>query len=379
MTGDERAMTRSAHAVSGENLRVTYRKRKILSVDRIDIAAGETYALLGASGAGKSTLLRMLGLLEKPTSGTVRYNGESASRADLQLRRTIAAVFQKPYLLRGTIGDNAGYGLRLRRVAGAERKQRVAAALERVGLAGWEDRSALTLSGGEAQRVALARALVLEPAFLLLDEPLSYLDPLLKRSLSLEFAEILASEHVTALYVTHDQDEAAVVADRIGIMREGTLIAEGLPDDVLGLPENEWVAAFIGMEPPLHGRVVAAEEGVAEVECCGIRVFATTAHEVGADVLLAVRPEDVTLFPADAAIPSSSARNRLVARVLEVRPQGGSVQVVVGAGEARIAAAVSRASAREMALQVGTPVVAVFKATAVRVRSRKPTGSEPRS
>ena len=164
----------------------------------------------------------MLGLLEKPTAGQRRSStGAPVDRGDLAARRTIAAVFQKPYLLRGTVRDNVGYGLRLRGVPRAERVRRVAEALERVGLGGWEERSALTLSGGEAQRVALARALVLKPRLLLLDEPLSYLDPLLKRAAEPRVrARSSPTRHVTALYVTHDQDEAAVVADRIGVMRE---------------------------------------------------------------------------------------------------------------------------------------------------------------
>jgi tungstate transport system ATP-binding protein len=358
-----------APLVVGEALRVAYRGRIVVDVPRIEIPSAATYALLGASGAGKSTLLRLVGLLERPTTGRVLFDGVEQRSTDLAARRRIAAVFQKPYLLRGTVAENVGYGLRLRGVARAEQMSRVEAALATVGLQGWEDRSALTLSGGEAQRVALARALVLEPSFLLLDEPLSYLDPLLKRSLSLEFAEILASEHVTTLYVTHDQDEAAIVADRIGVMRDGRIIAEGDPDEVLGLPGDEWLAAFVGMEPPLRGRVVESLEGLATVDCGGVTVHVTSTLTPGTEVLLAVRPEDVTLYQADAGLPHGSARNVLEVTVVEVRAQGGSVQVIIERSGLRIAASVSRASARELGLGVGTAAVAVFKATAVRMRA----------
>jgi molybdopterin-binding protein len=351
-------------------LTVTYRGKKVLDVPAVELPAGQTYALLGASGAGKSTLLRVLGLLEKPSTGTVQIDGRSVSRNDLAARRRIAAVFQKPYLLRGTIGDNAGYGLALRRIGSAERKRRVAEALGRVGLAGWEDRSAMTLSGGEAQRVALARAIVLEPQLLLLDEPLSYLDPLLKRDLTLEFAEILASTQVTALYVTHDQDEAAVVADRIGVMKEGRIISEGEPEEMFTLPSDPWVAAFLGTESPVTGVVTRAEEGIATIDCGGIDVVAVSDLPAGSKVVLGVRPEDVLLFEAGVDIPKTSARNRLDATIASLSLAGATVRVVADAGSARFSATVSRSSAASLGLAVGTPVTLLFKATAVRVQRR---------
>jgi molybdopterin-binding protein len=217
--------------------------------------------------------------------------------------------------------------------------------------------------------VALARALVLEPSFLLLDEPLSYMDPLLKRSLSVEFAAILAGAHVTSLYVTHDQDEAAVMADRIGIMREGRIVAEGDADTVLGLPADEWLAAFVGMEPSLRGRVSALHDGLSEVDCDGVTVYSTTELPVGTPVLVAVRPEDVTLYEAGALLPLGSARNHFEVTVSDIRPQGASVHVTLLSDGARFAASVSRAAAAELALRPGQKVVAVFKATAVRMRS----------
>lgn len=372
MNGDLRSghqhVAHSAVSVSGEGLRVTYRKKTVLDVASVHVPAGTTYAILGASGAGKSTLLRVLGLLEPPTEGRVLIAGRVVHRRDLATRRTIAAVFQKPYLLRGTVGANVGYGLRLRGVDAAERRQRVLEGLARVGLAGWEQRSALTLSGGEAQRVALARALVLKPSLLLLDEPLSYLDPLLKRELTGEFAEILSSEQVTAIYVTHDQDEAAVVADRIGVMREGRIVAEGLPDAVLGLPADEWLASFVGMEPSLKGRVVGVRDGLTEVQCGGTLIYTTAASEPGSEVLVGVRPEDITLYESGALLPLGSARNHFEVVVTAVRPLGGSVRVTLERSGARFAASVSRAAAAELALTPGTRVIAVFKATAVRMR-----------
>jgi len=353
--------------VRGEDLRVTYRGKDVLSVDSVAIPAGGTFVLLGASGAGKSTLLRVLGQLESPTSGRVFYEGREGGSGNLAVRRTIAAVFQKPYLLRGTVAHNVGYGLRLRKVPAPQRTARVAEALERVGLGGWEGRSALTLSGGEAQRVALARALVLQPKLLLLDEPLSYLDPLLKRQLSLEFASILADAAVTTLYVTHDQDEAAVLADRIGVMREGRIVLEGDPETVLALPCDPWVASFLGTVTPLEGVVRSSENGIIGIECGHAEIFAVANEPVGARVLVGVRPEDVLIFEPDLPLPKTSARNLIAGTVSAVSPSGVTARVVIDIGGVLLASSISRSSAASLALEPGSPVTAVFKSTAVRV------------
>jgi len=356
--------------VGAEDLRVAYRGKTVLDVDSISLPAGQTFALLGASGAGKSTLLRILGLLEKPSSGRVFFDGRPANRGDLATRRTIAAVFQKPYLLRGTVAHNVGYGLRLRRIRSAEREARIGKALARVGLAGWEGRSALTLSGGEAQRVALARALVLQPRLLLLDEPLSYMDPLLKRQLSIEFADILADERITALYVTHDRDEAAVVADRMGVMREGRIVAEGDPETVLALPCDPWVASFLGTVMPIEGVVQSSEEGVVRIDCAGTQIFALSDLAIGTPVLVGVRPEDVVLFEPSVPLPATADRNRIDGTVAEVSSPGVTMSVLVDVGGVRISSSVSRSTAASLAVAPGSAVAAVFRTTAVRVKPR---------
>ncbi len=362
----------SASAVLGENIRVDYRGRTVLEVDRVTLPAGRTYALLGSSGAGKSTLLRVLGLLEPPSTGTILYDGHAVARNDLRARRRTAAVFQKPYLLRGSVADNTGYGLKLRGVSRSERTSRVSEALATVGLAGWENRSALTLSGGEAQRVALARAIVLRPNLLLLDEPLSYLDPLLKRELTREFADILASEHVTALYVTHDQDEAAMVADVIGVMRDGRIIAEGDPQSVISLPNDPWVASFLGTELPFEGTVSSAEKGTVVVASGVTQIRAVSDLPVGTRVLIGVRPEDVMLFEPQVHVADISGYNSIETVVASVVPNGVTVRVVAERDGCRLAATVSRSSAATLDLRVGATVKLLFKIAAVRLAPTSP-------
>lgn len=353
--------------ITAENVSVRYHKRTVLDVGRFELCDGETHAILGPSGSGKSTLMRVLGLLERPTGGRVLLDGRQVEAGDKQARMMMAAVFQNPYLFKGTVEENVAYGMALRRVPKAERSERVAAALERVGLSGTEKSSALRLSGGEAQRVALARALVLEPRILLLDEPLSYLDPLIKRRLVADFSEILSGEGVTALYVTHDQDEAMVVADRVSIINEGRVVRSGGVDEVMGVPTDDWVADFIGMDVPLRGRIDATEEGIARMSVEDSVVFACTDLPVGTEVLIGIRPEDVLLFEAGSDLPLSSARNHMAMRVEAVEHRGSSDRVSLTADGLRLAASVSRASARELALEPGAEVLALFKATAVRV------------
>jgi molybdopterin-binding protein len=214
--------------------------------------------------------------------------------------------------------------------------------------------------------VALARALVVEPRVLLVDEPLASLDPLLKRRVTQDFASILRASGVTVLYVTHDQNEALVVADRVAIMNGGRIVAGGPTEEAMSLPSDEWTASFLGLEEPVEGTVASVTDGLAEVRVGAGRVFVTGEPGVGSRVALAVRPEDVLLFEAGAAMPQSTARNHVPAVVVSVSPQGATNHVVLDAVGMRLASSVSRAATTELGLAPGVEVLAVFKASAVR-------------
>lgn len=373
-------MTHSA-ALAGVGLRRTYRRSGfVLDVDRVEVPAGQTLALLGPSGSGKSTLMHVLGLLEKPDSGHVLYDGREVTAADKDARLGIAAVFQRPFLFKGTVAANVGYGLVMRGIGGSERARRVDAALERVGLSGYGSRGVGALSGGEAQRVSLARALVLGPRVLLLDEPLANLDALLKRRLTREFASILRESGATAVWVTHDTDEALTAADRIAVMNEGRIVTEGPAGDVTTLPEDDWAAGFLGLERPQHGIVRGSDDGLVSIGAGTQLLYVSGEAAVGRSVSFAVRPEDVLLFETDADLPHSSARNRLDAVVVSCDRRGATDHVVLDAGGVGLAASVSRASSAELHLAPGTRVLAVFKATAVRWRATdESTGKESAS
>lgn len=358
-------------SLRAEGIRRRFRRSGFeLAVDGLEASAGEALALLGPSGSGKSTLLHILGLLERPDAGVISLDGRPVSSRDRAARSSIAAVFQRPYLFKGSVAANVAYGLDVRGVRGAERERRVAGALGRVGLDGFGGRSALSLSGGEAQRVSLARALVIEPSVLLLDEPLASLDTLLRRKLIRDFASIVREADTTVIYVTHDQDEALVIADRLAVLDHGRIVTEGPTDYVHGLVEDEWTASFFGVVPAASGVVVGEDAGLMDVQVNRAHVTVVGDAPVGSKVALSIQPQDVILYSGDELPPASSARNRFLAHVTDVDHRGSTVVASLESSGLRFAASVSRVSARELGIDAGVPVYAAFKATAVRWRIR---------
>ena len=282
---------------------VTRRFATQLAVEALtlDVRAGELLALLGASGSGKTTTLRMVAGYEFPDAGTVRLDGRDITRVPPE-RRGFGMVFQHyalfPHL---SVEDNVAFGLEARGVDRAARRRAAHEALELVGLGAKAARPVQALSGGEQQRVALARALVIRPRVLLLDEPLSNLDPLLREATRVELRATLRRAEVTALFVTHDQEDAFAVADRIALLGDGRLLQVGTPEALYDRPATARVAAFIG-----RGTLVACEDrgtharitlgGVAR-DCAAVRHHGD-APLAGARALL--RPEALALGAADA-------------------------------------------------------------------------------
>jgi putative spermidine/putrescine transport system ATP-binding protein len=220
----------------------------VVAVDGVDLRAepGEFITLLGPSGSGKTTILRLIAGFEAPTAGRVLLAGEDVSTLS-PAKRGVGFVFQHYALFpHMSVADNVGYPLRMRRVGKAERRQRVGRALELVQLEGLEERLPRELSGGQQQRVAFARALVFDPGVLLMDEPLGALDRGLRIELQDELRRVHRETGVTVLYVTHDQEEALVLSDRIGVLRDGKLLQEGAPRELFERPRDEFIARFFG-------------------------------------------------------------------------------------------------------------------------------------
>jgi ABC-type Fe3+/spermidine/putrescine transport system ATPase subunit len=269
----------------------------VLAVDdvNLDVADGEFLTLLGPSGCGKTTTLRMVAGFITPDRGDIWFGDKRVTEVPPHQRNT-AMVFQSYALFpHMSVTDNVGFGLKMRKVDGAERARRVAEALEIVGLTGYEKRRPGQLSGGQQQRVALARAIVTRPDILLFDEPLSNLDAKLREKVRIEIRELQTRLGITSIYVTHDQDEALVMSDRIVVMNKGRIEQIGEPGAIYRRPKTAFVADFLGLANILDGAIEA--EGLAATPVGHLRIADAADLEAG-PVKICWRPEDMKLGAA---------------------------------------------------------------------------------
>jgi spermidine/putrescine transport system ATP-binding protein len=311
----------------------------INAVDHIDLEVqdGEFFSLLGPSGCGKTTTLRMIGGFEQPTSGRIELQGEDVTWLP-PYKRNVNTVFQNyalfPHL---TIFENVAFGLRRKKVSSADITRRVTEMLALVELPGFERRRPNQISGGQAQRVALARALINRPAVLLLDEPLGALDLKLRKQMQVELKRIQQEVGITFIYVTHDQEEAMTMSDRIAVMNRGRYEQLGDPESLYERPATRFVAGFLGVSNLLPGSIegpagdyaVIKLEGEAKVRAPQALVGSTGAVEIG------VRPEKIRLNDASSATPAG--HNSIEGIVVDASYLGVSTQyTITTAGGARV-------------------------------------------
>jgi spermidine/putrescine transport system ATP-binding protein len=319
---------RDSRSVAVQLREVSKRFGDFVAVDdlTLEIPEGEFFSLLGPSGCGKTTTLRMIAGFEDPDEGEIRVSGETMKGVP-PYNRPVNTVFQSyaifPHL---DVFDNVAFGLRRAGVKGDELKQRVTEACAMVQLSGFERRKPSMLSGGQQQRVALARALVNRPKVLLLDEPLGALDLKLRKELQLELRNLQHEVGITFVYVTHDQEEALTMSDRIAVMNEGRVQQVADPATLYELPANRFVADFIGQTNVLSGRVESvAGDRVVVATADGTRVEAVAHGETGTDegakVHVAVRPEKLRF--------GGEGDNVLAAKVEQIVYLGSSTQYIM--------------------------------------------------
>jgi iron(III) transport system ATP-binding protein len=322
------------NAITIKHLKKSYKKATILHDINLTVTAGELFFLLGASGCGKSTLLRCIAGLEKLDSGSIHFGDKEVTHVPTH-KREAAMVFQSyalwPHM---TVGENVAFGLEERGIRGNELVKQVLDALAGVHLKGFEDRSIDQLSGGQQQRVALARALVVRPKCLLLDEPLSNLDAQLRLEMRSEIRKIVKENELTAVYVTHDQEEALSVADKIAVMEKGEIIQVGSPEDIYRSPQNQRVATFIGITNLIRAKVqdvVSKEENEYVVRAVsdegsifqGKATNPTVKPNINDVVDVSIRPEAMIFDD------SEDVRNQIHGTVVERIYQGATMLYLI--------------------------------------------------
>jgi putative spermidine/putrescine transport system ATP-binding protein len=311
---------------------------EVVALDGIDleVRAGEFFTLLGPSGSGKTTTLRLISGFERADEGKVELAGEDVTGVPPN-ERNVNTVFQDYALFpHMSVGENVAYGMRVKKVPKTEREQRAAEALTMVRLDGYQDRRPSQLSGGQRQRVALARALVNRPRVLLLDEPLGALDLKLRQQLQVELKRIQSEVGITFIYVTHDQDEALTMSDRIAVMDAGRIIQVGAPNEVYDEPESGFVAGFVGVSNLLELPVESVDGTVAHLKL-GENDSVTTAAgnlKAGQTAIVTIRPERISV--ADGGLRTADGLCRATGRVTESLYAGPMTRFVValdGGGE----------------------------------------------
>jgi putative spermidine/putrescine transport system ATP-binding protein len=343
-----------------QELRRSFGDFEALKGINVSLATGEFLSLLGPSGCGKTTALRLVAGFDRPTSGRVIVDGKDVSGVPPN-RRGMGMVFQAYSLFPNmTAEQNVEYGLRVRGEPRAERRQRVGELLELVGLGHARKRYPHQLSGGMQQRVALARALAIKPKVLLLDEPLSALDAKVRVQLREEIRRIQLELGITTIYVTHDQEEALSISDRVAVLYGGKIEQVGSPADMYGSPATPFVAEFIGTMNRLASTV--DEPGWIEHAGTRLRVDAARDRSRGERVLLLVRPETVELTPANGDAPPEGG---LAGTVLTHTFLGASTRIRVETGGSEITADVP--TARSGSVAIGTRVHARFPAETARL------------
>ncbi|MEE8470542.1 MAG: ABC transporter ATP-binding protein [Dehalococcoidia bacterium] len=343
-----------------------YGDSEILKDIDLDIEQGETFVIIGPTGSGKTTLLRLIGLHDKPASGSIRFNGQEVTDSEktrMAIRRRTAMVLQKPAVFNTSVYDNVAYGLKIRREKGDALRRKVSNALEMVGLSGHENRNARRLSGGETQRVALARAMVLEPELLLLDEPTANLDPTSTLNIEKLISQVIQQLDATVIMSTHDMFQGQRLADRMGVLMSGEMLQTGHPRQIFDLPQSKAIAELVGAENILRGLIASNAEGMVAVDIEGTAIEAISDFGPGAQVYACIRPEEITLSRAK---DSTSARNTFPAEVTRIALFGPLARVEMDCGFPLVAL-ITRRSAEEMDLQTGSQLQASFKATGVHI------------
>jgi len=326
-----------------------------------DSPDGEYLVVLGPSGAGKTMLLESIAGLIPIDSGKIFINGKDVTRLPPE-KRNVGFVYQDYMLFPNmTVEENIAFGLAMRDVPKSERDMRVQEMMEFLGIDYLKGRHPRTLSGGEKQRVALARALIINPEVLLLDEPLSSLDAQVRKKLREDLKKIHEKHPVNVIHVTHDQVEAFVLADRIGVLNQGKLLEIGLPEEIFKKPKTEFTTKFVGFDNIFKGHA-KKENGITTVQV-GDLMFQIVSEKEGT-VTFAFRPEDVIVSKEKI---KSSARNQFTGKITEIIDEGPLIRLKINVDDVTISSIITKKSFMDMNLRHGDTVTFIVKTTSIHV------------
>lgn len=342
-----------------------YDEKEVLKDINLKIKKGGKLGLIGPTGCGKTTLLRLIDLLERPSSGNIVFNGFNLTHASkkekMEIRRKIGMVFQKPIIFRGTVFENVVYGLKIRGHDIKSFEDKISETLISLGLKGYEEQNASTLSGGETQRVALARALVTEPELLLLDEPTANLDPVSTEKIESIILDLKERDDTTIIMATHDLIQGQRLSDEI-VMLNRKIFQIGPPEEVFRKPNNKFVADFVGVKNVIKGWATHQNEGLTTIKSKNISIYSSKPAD--GEVFISIRPEDITLSLKKV---NTSALNKLEGIVQNIVSKGPLIHLNVKIGQEIFIVYMTRKSFLDMNINIGKKLWLEFKASAVHI------------
>jgi tungstate transport system ATP-binding protein len=356
-----------------KGLKKQYNDQFHLDVDDLFLEQNRILTLIGPNGSGKSTIIRLLNLLENPDDGTIYFDGKDILRPGTDkaaVRKKMAVVFQEPLLFNTSVYNNIIMGLNFRKVDIKSIKDRLDFFIGKLKITNILKRNVKDLSGGEKQRVSLARALVLDPRILLLDEPLANIDQQSREDLREDLFALLKKYGKSIIYVTHDRNEAMVLADYLAVLNEGKIEQFDQKEEVFRRPANEFIARFVGVETLVRGRVLESRGNVVEVEaaCNGGKksVYAAGKARKGSKVTISIRPEDVILYSMDIPPQKSSAMNIFKGQVISVKETGMFKKIEINCGFI-LTSFVTQDSIERLGLKKGLEITAGIKASSIHI------------
>lgn len=375
-----------------KNLQKKYNDNFRLNIDYLFLEEGKILVIIGPNGAGKSTLIRLINLLEKPDKGNIIFDGKiiygncvKKGIDEVRIRKEMAVVFQESLLFNTSVYNNILLGLKIRRKEILKLKDKVYYLAKKLKISNLLYRSVKELSGGEKQRVSLARALVLEPKLLLLDEPLANIDQSSRDKLRMELFELIKNKNISCIYVTHDRNEAMMLADDIAVLNKGKIEQFGKKDEIFRKPKNKFVAGFVGVETLIDGMVRECSRNVCSVSLGeninynGKEIFVAGKSNKGEKVMLSIRPEDVVLYDLENKdeffstsinlTKSTSAMNLFSGKISEIKDIGIFKKVEIDCGF-NLISFVTQNSIERLGLKLGKKVIASVKASSIHLFER---------